>query len=1152
MGCNRKNGNCPPKYKNIQTQSFGDEKRVTSEMLLQFCKNDAYLYEQVQKLLDKTDPETRKRFYPPYFMDSAKSYGVEPANIQQIHQSDYPKMGRLNDMYHLSNTIYEKYRVDFNYSNDKTYYEQNPNSEYTTLVYDNDNIIEDTSTLHIVAEENSLTDSVKYSVLPVPVSKEVTNEIPFKTYTTTTTVTTTTTNKPSKTTKTDVYGKLTLDANCSGPYKDWKANSVWYIGYNRHKNYNVKNAWRKNSDTYDIPSICRAQTFKAEHTGELRKVTMQMKGSSKSVSPCIVEIRTVKNGKPTTTVLARTEQKFNHSSKTMVNFTFKKPCKVTKGTSYAIVLRSPLSNFNHCYWISGWASTCFSNSRKRAYYDGDTFLSEDNGKTWILHGSKEKCYGSHYYDWGFAEAPVNFGFEVYIAPKTGTKTTAAKIPTTKTNTQTVTTSKTDYYTASATLNYYEKGDYYLEFKPFVGNFYTDITCVYTIDNKIVDNGANLNHGEYSWEIFNMGTGEWESFDDFAYKQGEPEKEQTSNGTEYSLMFSNALTFVKVRLKLTLEGNILADLQDDEDALSEVTSVLTEIGNINGEKDGESIINWIKKVYDEFLWVDSSTNTTSHTPLKIRQLKGLYFLLGKKPSFRGYLRTLEYHPVQEGMLPACIWAEVDADGVAKNDGNCKVDIVHEKTCIDRVLLYRADNLNLKPYIVDYETSVQTEQHGMSTSYETNDEIKNYVLRTGNWEEQFNKPFIDYLQNQTPKVYILPYVNGNDETTYFFGNEDFASIELDDYLAYPVNSCSIGTEDIHLNIKDTINNEEFSKYTGSNYISYTHNNSLTDNVQSVKVIYRTKDPNHRVAEGEDDDGEGDIETVVLELEENKDYFINDNMIVFMINKKSGEVHEPVLHEFITLDSSISLTPNTMMNIDYSEILIEMKSEAYNEFQHYLVDYDTKTLKFYHPLKMVEGEIKVNYNPLWCRDLEIGDFPLRMDLWTEYWQVNDDETMTFTRCMVDDCGKVKLPSTDDMIESYDEIKTKVAPLDNIRVLEVQDLEGNTKRNSSGDEMEMIEDIDYYVDYVMNTINFVTPEQKARGISNKDLSDGDIIMVKYTPNLTDNGLSLAYRLSRPLYLSGETINGTGLVDRSSYVRNSIEYGDDFFILSNYFTTRT
>ena len=1134
--CDKGTGNCPSEYKNIQSESFGDGKRVTSDLLFQFCKNDTYLYNEILKLWDKTDPEHRKRFYPPYYMDSAKSYGIEPIKYENIKEEDKAKVSPLDYAYHLSNTLHERYEVDFDYSNDTTYLETNSNNTIDTLVINNDNIIEDSSTLHIVARDDGTEDNphIMYSVLPTPVSKTVSNEIPFTTYTTTTitnNVTKPTTEKV--TTKKDVFGKLTLDANCSGPYKNWTANSVWYIGYNRHKNYNIKNNWRKNPDDTSIPSVCRGQTFKAEHTGELRKVTFKMRGSNKSVSPCIVEIRTVgKNGKPTQKVLARTEQKFNHSSSAMVNFTFKKPCQVEKGTSYAIVLRSPLSNFNHCYWIVGWASTCFSNSRKRAYYDGETFLSEDNGKTWIVHGTKEKCYGSHYYDWGFAEAPVNFGFEVYIAQKTGTKTITTKVPVNKTvsSNETVTVKKTDYVSSSVNLNYYEKGDYYLEFKPFVGNFYTGLVCTYNIDNS-----TNLNHGNYEWEIFNPNIDEetnevigWQSFTDFNMKSSTSTSTSNNGDKNYRINFNYALTYVKVRLKLTLTENILADVNSVNDINTELSEVLDTVAMENGATvPSTAVSDWKEKIYDEFAWANSN-----HKPLSIRQLASVEFTLDKKPSFKGYLRTLEYHPVQEGMLPACIWSEVDVDGVPKNNGECKIDIVHEKNCLDRVLLYRVDNLDLRDYIVDYD------ENQTLGSFTTGEDVKDYIINNVNGEYVFNEEFINYLQKQTPKVYILPYkyTNRDNETSYlyFFGDEMIAPIELDDYLAYPVNSCSIGTEDIHLNLKNTIADNGFVKhtFTGSTneFISYTHSESLEGNVKGVTVIYKHINPV----------GEGDIEVEELNLVENQDYVIEENKLILNINKKynSDDTTYPLLHSFINLGNNITMIANNMIFEDETEILVVMKGYDYNEFQHYLTDYDNKRINFYNPLSLPEGEIKVDYNPLWVRDLEVSDFPLKMDLWTEYYVCREEDGVNyFDRCKINPCGKISLIE-DETFQGGTSIITKVPPLDNIRKLEIQDWDGNAKLNS-----EMIEDIDYTVDYLQNKISFR---------ENNKISDNDIIMIKYTPNLTDNGLSIAYRIRRPLYLpSGAEVREDWVINKNSEV-NIGDNEDNYYILSNYFTTRT
>lgn len=1121
--CDKGTGNCPPKYKNIRSESFGNKRRVTSEMLYQFCKNDAYLYEQVKLLWDKSDPEHRKRFYPPYYMDINKSYGVEPTVFETLSNNDKALIRPLTSAYHLSNTKREEYLIDFDYKTDNSTMMVDSNGEWNRMKINNDSIIEEDSTLEIVSDVDE-DGNITHTVLPVPKSRSVEATIPFTTYTTETVTTTTTTSKNTKVkTKEDVYGKLTLDAHCSGPYKNWNNNSVWYIGYNRHKNYNIKNKWKKNPDDTTIPAVCRAQTFKAEHTGELRKCTFLMRGSKKSVSPCILEVRTTKKGKPTNKVLARTEQKFNHTTKSMVNFTFKKPCKVKKGETYALVFRSPLSNFEHCYWLGGWASTCFSNTRKRAYYGGDTFLSEDNGKTWTLHGTREKCYGSHYYDWGFAEAPVNFGFEVYIAPKTGTKTKKTTVPktTTQTVTQDVIVPHPQEYLASAMINYYPMGDYYLNFKAFKGNLYTKVDCKINPDSLETFSGD-----DYTWEIYNTDIKDWQSFDDFDYK--------TTN-TFSTIEFSKALSYVKLRLKLHLNDNIISD----DIVYTELKRVLGEIeAQSDAEWNEEKIREWQDEVLSQFAWVKETSE-----PAEIETVNSLEINLDKKPSHEGYLRSIEYEPVQEGMLPACIWSEVNTEAVTKGDGEVKIDIVHEMNSIYRVLFFTADSLELEPYILDYY-----ELHGNTVTINSNEDVLNITTNTSTWEP--NEEFVAYLQEQTPKCYIIPYkqahtktvkIDGTDTTVeedyvYYFGNEEYAPVVLADYPAYPMNSINVGMEDISINLKDQIS--QFTK-KDNNYIIYTHDKDLTDKVDSIEINY-----SHIL-----EDNPNEIVVDTISLVENQDWSVDGDTIIFNLTQnykdKDGntidddDLGKPLLSTFLRFDDgAIKPVANQYLDNNNTILYVKMKGFNYNEFQDYIVDYDNKTLNFWNPHNLVEGELKIQYNPLWVRDLTVDDFPLKMDLWTEYYQVriNDNTgTVYFDKCKIGPCGKI-IPNTDKNGDTY--MRTSVPPLDNLRVVEIQDMEGNAIETKN-----VIEDIDFTVDYINSIITWTTLNK---------LEDGDVIMIKYTPNLTDTGLSIAYRMKRPLY---ESVNSTDIVeddtitDTYTHVRTN---EDDVFALNNYFTTRT
>lgn len=71
-------------------------------------------------------------------------------------------------------------------------------------------------------------------------------------------------------------------------------NSFWYVGYNKSKNYNLKADWLKDWKRYDIPSVCRAQTFKAKYSGALTSIDLKLDyngSSSKScASPVYVQI----------------------------------------------------------------------------------------------------------------------------------------------------------------------------------------------------------------------------------------------------------------------------------------------------------------------------------------------------------------------------------------------------------------------------------------------------------------------------------------------------------------------------------------------------------------------------------------------------------------------------------------------------------------------------------------------------------------------------------------------------------------------------------------------------------------------------------------------------------------------------------------------
>ena len=312
-------------------------------------------------------------------------------------------------------------------------------------------------------------------------------------------------------------GKAKKDAHFYGAFQNWNCNNHWYNGFDRTKNYNIKSKWRKDPDSYDIPAVCHAQTFKAQNSGRLSKVNLNIQGDKNAVSPCIVEIRaTSKKGYPTTEVLDRTEKKFSGKVENIVAFTFKNKAKVTKGKTYAIVVRSPLSKFSKTYRFGGWTTGCFS-SEKKYYGDGSAFTSTNNGKTWVKNGKTKdtKSYGSHYYDWGINQKPVDFAFEVFVQPITQE---AIKKKVTTSNAKELVaqgyklTEKGTYRkllkkaydeTHTYEYSYIKEGSYFLHLKPIQTN---------PIDNfQIISRFTGTPEQAspwWKWEYFDIGLGEW--------------------------------------------------------------------------------------------------------------------------------------------------------------------------------------------------------------------------------------------------------------------------------------------------------------------------------------------------------------------------------------------------------------------------------------------------------------------------------------------------------------------------------------------------------------------------------------------------------------------------------------------------------------------
>lgn len=1095
--------NCPKVYKNLQCESFGDKKKITSQMLRQFCKNDAYLYDQIMKLWDMTDPESRKRFYPPTFMDNSKSYGIQCYALKDFEKERYDY---LDYVYRFSKVTTYEYRLNFNSNDD------NPNDncvdESYKIIYD-DTLV-NTDGTYTEKKLERVSDGLNITFRPEETTGSFHKAATYQTVAGTTAT-------PSVP---EVLGEAKKDAYCYGPYKNCHCNSFWYAGFNRSKNYNIKSKWNKNQDTYDIPSVCRAQTFTAENNGKITKVSLMMQGDSSAKSPCIVEIRTTKNGKPTTKVLARAEKKFTHSTGAMTAFSFKTKAEVEKGKKYAIVVRAPLNNFGKTYRWGGWAHTCFSNMKKEAYYKGDAYLSEDNGKTWIHYGKNKdgKSYGAHWYDWGIAEKPIDFAFEVFVAP-IKQKAIEGK-PSQKASKKLL---KKAY---DVNFKYYKKGTYYLEFHPILCNPINKVTISPGYTN------GNYSKNNYVWQILEPSTHTWKDMtriegDDFEYEFEEQGKYH----------------YVKVRLKFTLDK----DIADDNNVSS-----------------------------DERLAYTSNNITVDTVPY----FKNARIIIDCNHPTRAYLRGEYYNPDRTNMLGANIWSEVYAKTAPMNNGYVEIDIIHKKQVSEHIKFYRIDNPDLVDYYIYY---MKHYKNNYSYEYGINDSISSIILN----DCDDTSEFVEYLGKQLTPVFLLP--DDNTELQ-FFNTTGKPYVQLPNIPAYPIGNCEINIENPKIDLDVNSSIENLSTYG----FTYNIGKDIKNTLKEITISYYVL--NDEAAEY-DENGylANDLDCLerieeVLVLDEDKtfaqdsdyltdggqvkestftnsyfDYNISPDGKKIIFNRQSNTIKN--IFNINASTNKISFRSNfdiyewnenshadiiTQENVDVFDVDVHIKlhEKSLTEFYDYEIDYDTGIVEFFTDVP--ECDMTFTYNPLWIRGLSQADFPLKMDLWTEEYKIgvgynqNMDEIGGVYKQyydMYDDQydGEFFYPTninpksnrpTDKLYYSF---KTSVPPRDNIRklILNANDDEGG---------VELIEDTHFYVDYITNEVVLTYP----------NLQNGDTLTIKYTPNLTDTGLAIAYRLRRPTYDNQENM----LVDDSGNVRwNTPQYQgmvDDVYILGNYFTYRT
>ena len=362
------------KYIKIPLQSWGYKQLVTLDLLKNYVNNEDYLLGECEDLWDNTPPVTRKLFKP-LAIDENNSYGV---------------VLDTNDEY----AFYDKSDTNLfiNFSDvpsSQGYVNNMIDTVHTTCVFDNNVITLPKKTVSFL-------------------DKNTRDYSPFTAY--------------------DQAGNvLNNDMTC---------NEFWYIGYARDHVYETRPNWVMNEEHGGIPSICRAQTFKVDLKdkskpyGVLESVVLNLHGENLQYGvPLIVEVTEAVNQNGVYYPASRdhiNNDRYNTSrygdgrsakqiakqywypgntNPGVVSISFDWGARVEDGRTYAIVLRSPLNHQPNPYAVGGWNKHCDPDR----YPDGNAFMSNNNGYTWIRYGKNER---TSYHEGMYA--PQDFAFQCYI------------------------------------------------------------------------------------------------------------------------------------------------------------------------------------------------------------------------------------------------------------------------------------------------------------------------------------------------------------------------------------------------------------------------------------------------------------------------------------------------------------------------------------------------------------------------------------------------------------------------------------------------------------------------------------------------------------------------------------------------------------------
>ena len=465
---------CPPNYRNLNTiQSYSEQKYATVQWCEQNCENDEWLKREIEKLKYLTPPNIRKKFnigesvneqgswgysinskdsvkfstktYESIFLDFAnnkgdewidwsrtnvvkKAYTVSDSNGNQVPKSKIVLPNHIEDRSIPPEYAYFGTAIDNQGYNSAWYvgFDKSKNF-YLRPEWINDwkngNIpsIARAQTFKVPTGKGgrlqSVTLDLEYNGGPSQASSPLYVQI-WTTY------------------QASAYDSLWDDKKKQVVYQYVKANNSTPKSWQRFKKVTVykkytsgkkKGQYKKDKNGN---KIIEKQYYKKDNKGDyvIKRTTI--------AKPCFATSGIYRP-------LAEYEYNPQNTNKGGTQtITFKSPATIKEGYDYAIVLFSPLNNWDNCPRWAGWGRNC---KRDKLYPEGDACISYDNGRSWYRYGQNDKKEVEEYRQGKYT--PQDYRFSCKVETKEG---------------------KPNFVTV------YSTGDHYLYLKPIYSNPITKV------------------------------------------------------------------------------------------------------------------------------------------------------------------------------------------------------------------------------------------------------------------------------------------------------------------------------------------------------------------------------------------------------------------------------------------------------------------------------------------------------------------------------------------------------------------------------------------------------------------------------------------------------------------------------------------------------